>query len=207
MSIVEELLKDWKDLKHKSEITRLQNYRYLNEIKDKTHRKPKVYSLLEDEDAEPTDIEADKDNEYNKEYKSIEKLMSYSIREYEDWEKKHKPSYGTDANESKNSGEIQHDIAKRTYEKAIKKQNLTEQRKGQNRVIKKSSQDKLHVVDDARLVNELVKSLNEKNNNLIKKLNADSSKHDHSNIDAFINEKNKKFNEKLEKEWQKFRNP
>ncbi|CCD25871.2 Syf2p NDAI_0G00950 [Naumovozyma dairenensis CBS 421] len=171
------------------------------EVKEKSQSsKPKVYDIkaVEDDDNHHTDYDGLGDFS-NEEEKRKFKLMNYTIREYEEWDKQQK-----DKQRKRVDGSDLTELATFTYEKELSKlnsklENISHEQKHQIGVNTRNG--KLNVKDEERLLNNLVNNLNEtaKKRYMVRKKKL-QSKASSDIAGNYFKDKNKQFNEKLERE-------
>lgn len=168
-----------------------------NEKDAMTRGKPKTYSM------EVPDGELTADKQYTN---HAFDLMKYTMREYEEWEKSQENS-GKNSDKTNNFVNSSQQIAKFTYDKELKKlskANYLENKNGPGRTFKiKKNVDngKIVIHDDKKLISKLADSLNKSAHERYNKSNKASSSH--SSTSGFINDKNKDFNKKLNREMEK----
>lgn len=178
----------FKDLKRKSLDVTIKIRKVVErEARDEaTTGKPSVYSMKETDDADVRPADSSESRRA--------KLMGYSIREYEEWDKKQK------LKEVKRGGANVQELAKYSYEKDLAKR---KQQLGA-RVVKVSRDaktDRLQVEDDEKLVKRLANDLEKTTK---ERFAARKREMERANARAtpggYINEKNKQFNQKLDRQ-------
>lgn len=178
----------FKDLKRKSLDVTIKIRKVVErEARDEaTTGKPSVYSMKETDDADVRPADSTESRRA--------KLMGYSIREYEEWDKKQK------LKEVKRGGANVQELAKYSYEKDLAKR---KQQLGA-RVVKVSRDaktDRLQVEDDEKLVKRLANDLEKTTK---ERFAARKREMERANARAtpggYINEKNKQFNQKLDRQ-------
>lgn len=153
-------------------------------------RKPAVYSM----NAEGAEEEIAKD------VTEANKLLKYSMLEYEQWQDKVK----------KNSHRLEggasfQDLAKSTYDKEVQQlSKIDGNRVNKNTKYRVNNKGKIVVEDDQQLVTGLVETLNktadERYARIQKKIGRQMN---NTTSGGYINEKNKQFNDKLERQTKK----
>lgn len=191
-------IKDFNALKRRSWEISVENRKLVN-VGSKAleaNRKPKVYQL----EAVDEPVSSLSPNDMQK-----DQLMNYTIQQYEEWyarqiEKNHR-----------NDGSNMQDLAKYTYEKELKK--LHKDIKvpkssfhGIHKVDKNSKTGKLVIKDDNQLIQKLATDMDKTATERYEARRKDLQKSDMqsaSKIGGYINEKNKHYNEKLDREMPK----
>ncbi|AQZ09730.1 SYF2 (YGR129W) [Zygosaccharomyces parabailii] len=193
---LENSIKEFNALKRRTLEISVENRKLVSEEAKSmvSSQKPRVYRLNESEENRQDE------SEENLAVDEVElrrsKLMNYTIQQYEDWaDKQH------DKNTKKEGGDMS-DLAKYTYEKELQyfKDN-SRTKKQSNKVEKSPITGKLAVRDNSELLHRLArnmdKSAKERYNSRKKKIEKANV---HGVKDAYINEKNKQFNEKLDRQ-------
>ncbi|CCH60244.1 hypothetical protein TBLA_0C04470 [Henningerozyma blattae CBS 6284] len=214
---INELETSWKTLKEKAENTRINNQHFLTSLRDKsaTNNKPKVYSMTDEFDKDELPINDENARKNHSEEERISKLMNYTLREYKDWELKQN-EYTTESQTNSKDDQIESldSLAKRTYDKDIRKLNkaLRATNSGNKsnkpgKIIKnhRNESNKIVIKDDKFLVEELVNNLKTKSDRLYKHL-GERRKNYSTTLSGHVNTKNQEFNEKLTREWKKLSN-
>lgn len=187
----EELEERFKNLKRKSMEIAIQIRKVADkEAKDElTRGKPKVYRM----DDTGKDISGQEDNPAAHRMK----LMNYSIREYEEWDKKQK------AKEVKRGGANVQELAKYSYEKDLskKKQDLKDR---VTKVYRDPKSQRLQIKDDEKLVSQLASDLKRTTQERFLARKKEMEREDaRATPGGYINKKNKQFNQKLDRQMEK----
>lgn len=150
-------------------------------------RKPRVYKMETDE----SDDQPVKDSVERRR----EKLMGYTMREYENWEKK------VQEKEIRKDGANLQELANLTYKKQLGKIKKQTGPSHGARVSKDQETGKLKVRDDAQLVNRLAKDLKRTSDERFLARKREMEKRSmRETPGGYVNDKNKQFNEKLDRE-------
>ncbi|AQZ16350.1 SYF2 (YGR129W) [Zygosaccharomyces parabailii] len=193
---LENFIKDFNALKRRTLEISVENRKLVSEESKfmAPSQKPRVYRLNENE--ENRQDESKENPTVDEVELRRSKLMNYTIQQYQDWaDKQH------DKNTKKEGGDMSH-LAKYTYEKELKYlKDSSMSKKQSNKVEKSPITGKLAVRDNSELLHRLArnmdKSAKERYNSRKKKMEKADV---HGVKDAFINEKNKQFNEKLDRQ-------
>lgn len=178
----------FKDLKKRSVDVAIQIRKIAErEAKDESLvGKPKIYSMEDTNEMGTRPVDSSERRRL--------KLMNYSMREYEEWDKKQK------GKEVKRGGANVQELAKYSYEKDLSR---SKQNNG-NRVVKISTDAKtnrLQVKDDEKLVNKLANDLKKTTRERFLARKKEMEKADaRATPGGYINEKNKQFNLKLDRQ-------
>lgn len=190
---LEQFIKDFNRLKKKSWEITVENRKLVNaESKElAAGRKPKVYSL-----------EAHEETQDDKQ--QVNDLLNYTIRQYEEWNSKK-----FNKNDKKDTSNMQ-DMAKYTYDKELNKlhkdtsiQNKFAKDSSARRVDKNPKTGKLAIKDDYQLVQKLARDMDRMATERYESRRKEMEKSDVQNVSSgggYINEKNKQFNEKLDRQ-------
>lgn len=155
-------------------------------------QKPRVYRLDERED----------DSDVDQDVLHKSKLMNYSIQQYEDWAEKQR-----EKNVKREGGDMSN-LAKYTYEKELKTlKSEVPYKKHAHKVEKRPTTAispitrKLTIHDDSDLVHRLARGMDKTAKDRYSARRREIQKTDiQSAKGGFINEKNKQFNEKLDRQ-------
>ncbi|CCC70152.1 hypothetical protein NCAS_0E00820 [Naumovozyma castellii] len=183
-----------KELKRKAQDATIENRLLVDrESKDiESSGKPRVYNMQDDQDNQLETQEEDADDK-------VAKLMNYTLRQYEEWEKKQKDK------KIKDDSSDMKQLAMFSYDKGVSNLNrfrtdkTTTEREVQIQVNSKTG--KVNIQDEKKLVNDLAKNLTKTANKryMVTKKKLDARSKD-SSAEGYINERNKHFNEKLDRE-------
>ncbi|EDO15928.1 hypothetical protein Kpol_480p15 [Vanderwaltozyma polyspora DSM 70294] len=194
---IKEALEEFKRLKRKAVDILIENRKLLdaNTRELKKNSKPKTYSM--EELAEDDTVNTGTVDE-------ADRLLNYSIREYEEWEKK-QGRHKENVHVTKSSVNSTAQIAKFTYDKQIKKlqkQKSTNDNRGKISKIRKDPKTGKIVVNDSKqLIKQLAEDLNQTTKERYDRTNQKRQKNSDQNENySYINEKNKEFNDKLERQ-------
>ncbi|GAV53928.1 hypothetical protein ZYGR_0AK04300 [Zygosaccharomyces rouxii] len=192
---LDQFIKDFNALKKKSWEITVENRKLVNaESKElAAGRKPGVYQLEAPEPLLPTQD----DHQQNQ-------LMNYTIQQYEDWSSRKR-----NKSDKKDSGNMQ-DMAKYTYDKELNKlhRDITIQNKYANggsirKVDRNPKTGKLAIKDDDQLVKKLARDMDRTATERYESRRKEMERSGVQNASiggGYINEKNKQFNEKLDRE-------
>lgn len=188
----------FKELQKKSQMVAIENRKMANkEVKELSMKgKPRVYSMKE-EDQMTDSITAPSDERKNK-------LLNYKMREYEKWEQVQKRRK---VKEHTGNADLQ-ELAKHTYEKQLRRlKDESQNPKGEvnsGKIEKDDRSGKIRVQDNTVLVDQLA--------NESKKLTTErylsrkkeiERKNSRDAPGGYINDKNRQFNEKLDRQLKK----
>lgn len=150
-------------------------------------KKPKTYQMeVAEGDAQPV-----QDNAKNHKLK----LMGYTMREYENWEKK------TQDKKAKRDGANLQELAKYSYEKQLSKIKKHGEVPQKTRISKDRKTGKIKVNDDSRLVNRLSNDLKKTSEERYMARKKEMEKRNlQPTAGGYVNDKNKQFNEKLDRQ-------
>lgn len=180
MADIEGRLKKLKKLKVEVQLRNKKEV-YKEEAKKEQRR---VYSMSED----------DRDKNHKGSEERADKLLKYSIRDYENWAKITKEK---EQNRS-NTGDFQA-LAKASYRKDIRTISSNESRTLSGTI---TDEGKVIVEDDPALLNKLAKSLDEQAKKRYTVRKNKVGKHENPLINkGYINDKNRRFNKKLENQF------
>ncbi|CAR27937.1 hypothetical protein ZYGR_0N04240 [Zygosaccharomyces rouxii] len=192
---LDQFIKDFNALKKKSWEISVENRKLVNaESKElAAGRKPRVYQLEAPEPSLPTQDD-----------KHGNQLMNYTIQQYEEWNSRQR-----DQTNKRDSGNLQ-DMAKYTYDKELNKlhkDTMLQNRYTNGGSIQKMNRNpktgKLTIKDDDQLVKKLAKDMDK---TATERYEARRREMERSNVQnassggGYINEKNKQFNEKLDRQ-------
>lgn len=150
-------------------------------------RKPRVYRMEEDE--------RDEGSLQDSAERRREELMGYTMREYENWEKK------VQAKEAKKDGANLEELAKYTYEKQLNKVRKHAGTGKSAKIRKDRDTGKINISDDRQLVNRLASDLERTSKERYLARQKEMVKRDmQTTPGGYINDKNKQFNEKLDRQ-------
>lgn len=191
---LEEYTQRFKVLKKKTLETSLENRKIADkELKEVSSKvKPRVYSMQETpETDEPLVV----DNATRKRAK----ILNYNMKQYEEWEQKQRDK------KVKADGADLQEIAKYSYEKEMKRLNRDVRiLNSENRVLKVNKDEKtgkLKISDDKRLVNQLAGDMKKTTMERYMARKREMERANSRNVPGgYINEKNKQFNEKLDRQ-------
>lgn len=192
---LEQFIRRFNAIKKKSSEITVENRRLVNaEFKElAAGRKPRVYQL---EVPDPL-VSSQEDKQENQ-------LMNYTIQQYEEWGLRQRKK-----NDKKDSNNMR-DMAKYTYDKELNKlhKNTMVQHKSVSggdvhKVNKNPKTGKLTIKDDATLVKKLAGDVDRTATERYESRRKDMERSSTQNLlsgGGYINEKNKQFNEKLDRE-------
>lgn len=154
--------------------------------------KPRVYSMKETAETDDSLVVDDAT-------KKRTKILNYNMKQYEEWEQRQRDK------KVKADGADLQEIAKYSYEKELKR--LNRDARGENRVLKVDKDDKtgkLKIFDDKRLVHQLAGDIKKTTMERYMARKKEMERADSRNVPGgYINEKNKQFNEKLDRQSKK----
>ncbi|QLQ79879.1 hypothetical protein HG537_0C05270 [Torulaspora globosa] len=151
-------------------------------------RKPRVYRM-EAEDSD--DVGSLQDSVERRR----EKLMGYTMREYENWEKK------LHEKEAKKDGANLQELAKYTYEKQLGKVKKYAGTQKSAKIWKDQRTGRINISDDGPLVNRLASDLERTSKERYVARRKEMERRDmQATPGGYINDKNKQFNEKLDRQ-------
>lgn len=191
---LEEYTQRFKSLKKKSVETSLENRKIADkELKEVSLKvKPRVYSMKETAETDDSLVVDDAT-------KKRTKILNYNMKQYEEWEQRQRDK------KVKADGADLQEIAKYSYEKELKR--LNRDARGENRVLKVDKDDKtgkLKIFDDKRLVHQLAGDIKKTTMERYMARKKEMERADSRNVPGgYINEKNKQFNEKLDRQSKK----
>lgn len=201
---LENFIKDFNALKRRTLEISVENRKLVSEEAKVvvSSQKPRVYRFNESEENRFNESEENRKDE-SEEIPAVDevelrrsKLMNYTIQQYEDWaDKQH-------VKNTKKEGGDMSDLAKYTYEKELKYLKDNSRGKMQSNKVEKSPiTGKLTVRDNSELLHRLARNMD---NSAKERYNSRKKKIEKADVhgvkDAFINEKNKQFNEKLDRQ-------
>ncbi|QLL33013.1 hypothetical protein HG536_0D05350 [Torulaspora globosa] len=150
-------------------------------------KRPRVYKMEADESEDRSSQDSAE--------RRREKLMGYTIREYENWEKK------LQEKEAKKEGANLQELAKYAYDKQLSKFRKYAGTPKSAKIQKDQKTGKIKISDDRQLVNRLASDLERTSK---ERYLARKKEMERRNVQAtpggYINDKNKQFNEKLDRQ-------